>query len=47
MYQSLCGEGVQSLREEVGREQVEEWKQAMQARRDAEAAHATEQRSSQ
>ena len=36
-YQSL-GREVQSLREEGGRERVEEWEQAMQARRDAESS---------
>ena len=40
-YQSL-GREVQSLREEGGREWVEEWEQAMQARRDAKAAYAPE-----
>ena len=40
MYQSLGREGVQSLTEEVGHERVQEWEQAMQARRDAEVARA-------
>ena len=38
MYHSLGRGGVQTLREAVGQERVEEWEQAMQARRDAEAA---------
>ena len=39
-YHTLGREGVQSLREEVGCERAQEWEQAMQARRDAEAARA-------
>ena len=42
IYQSQGGEGVQSLREEVVRERVQEWEQAMQARQDAEVACAIE-----
>ena len=42
MYHSLGREGVQSLREEVGRERAQEWEQAMQARREDEAARATQ-----
>ena len=38
MYHSLGREGMRSLREEVGREWAQEWKQAMQARRDVEVA---------
>ena len=41
MYHSLGKEGVQSLREEAGRERAQEWENAMQARREAEVAHAT------
>ena len=40
IYYSLGREGLHSLREEIGPEQAKEWEQAMQARRDAEAAHA-------
>ena len=43
MYQGLGREGMQSLREEVGCERVQEWVQAMQARRDVEVARATQQ----
>ena len=43
IYHSLGREGVQSLREEAGRERVEVWEQAMLARRDVEATHATAQ----
>ena len=39
MYHSLGREGVQSLREKIGREQVEAWEQANQDRRDAEVTH--------
>ena len=39
MYQSLGREGMQSLREEAALERAQEWEQAMQARRDAKAAH--------
>ena len=39
MYHSLGREGVQSLREEIGREHVEAWEQAIQDRQDVEVTH--------
>ena len=42
IYHSLGREGLQSLREEVGRERAKEWEQAMQARQEAEATRAAQ-----